>query len=195
MEFLLIGDSKLKVVMSGEDMTAFKLDGKTDSSSPVFRRDFWRVLDLAKEQVGFDPDGDKILIQFYPIKNGGCEVFVTKLGILPKESAKTVTRSDNITMLSRERRTYAFDTKADLSNFLKLLKSGSFEHNLKMDIYRASSALYYLLIEEFSQNDIAEIAAIYEYARPLNSDTEYFVTEHLEWLADEKRIEESDDFI
>ncbi len=184
MEFLLIGDSKLKIVMTEEDMKAFKLNSGEDYSSSGYRRAFWKVLDLAKEEVGFDPEGDKILIQFYPLKSGGCEVFVTKLGILSKESAKMVARSDKITMLSKSRRLYAFDTREDLINFAGAIKSVYPLLCTDAEVYKTSSARYYLSIEEFSMGDGVELPLLTEYARPLNSDLEFFVTEHLERLAD-----------
>lgn len=195
MEFLLIGDSKLKIVMTGEDMSAFKLDGSTDTSSAGYRRNFWRVLELAKNEVGFDPEGDKILLQFYPLKDGGCEIFVTKLGILSKESAKMVTKSDKVTMLSRVRRVYAFDTKDDLLKFVASVKNLTVSPYPSVDIYKTESAGYYMLIEEFLGNGFAEIPALYEYSRPLNSELEYFVTEHLERLTNGNGIEEIESMI
>lgn len=195
MEFLLIGDSKLKIVLSEDDMVAYKLDGGADTSSAGYRRAFWKVLDLAKAEVGFDPEGDKILIQFYPLKQGGCEVFVTKLGILSKESAKMVTRSDKVAMLSKAKRTYAFESKEDLVNFILAVKAHTSPPYPSADVYKTRSARYYLLIEEFCKDDSIELPLLFEYAKPLNSDLEYFVTEHLESLALGDGITEIDNFL
>ena len=183
MEFLLIGDSKLKIVMTEEDMKTFKLDRGEDYSSSGYRRAFWRVLDLAKAEVGFDPEGDKILIQFYPLKSGGCEVFVTKLGILSKESAKMVIRSDKVAMLSKAKRLYAFDSREDLLGFVSAIKSLNLQEYPDADVYKTHSAGYYLAIEEFSRDDSAEMPQLLEYARPLNSDIEFFASEHLERIS------------
>jgi hypothetical protein len=122
-EFLLIGDMKLKIVMSESDMQAYKLDRGRDYSSPAYRRAFWRVLEKAKEEVGFDPDGDKVLIQFYPMRQGGCEVFVTKLGALSKDSVRSVTHSDNVDLLSHSKSFYCFEGLDDLKRFAAALKS------------------------------------------------------------------------
>ena len=70
MEFLLVGESKLKIVASEEEMIEYKLeDYSSNVSGAILRRSFLRVLDIAKSEVGFDPAGDKVLIQFYPIKS------------------------------------------------------------------------------------------------------------------------------
>lgn len=184
MEFLLIGDSKLKILMNDDDMKLFKLEGRTDTSSAGFRRDFWQVLNLAKTEVGFDPEGDKVLIQFYPLKTGGCEIFVTKLGILSKESAKMVTRSDMVTMISKSRRAYVFNSREDFLKFVSNIKTKKASLPLDGDVYKSGSARYYLLIEEFSRDGSTEMPLLLEYAKPLNSDLEFFVSEHLERLSD-----------
>ncbi len=190
MEFLVIGDSKLKIVLTEEDMRTYNLDGNIDAMPSGYRRAFWRVLDAAKEEVGFDPEGDKILIQFYPLKSGGCEVFVTKLGILSKESAKMVTRSEHVTMLSRTKSTYSFENKKELVAFITAFKRNFSPPYPNIEAYKTQSARYYLLIEEFSKDDGNELPLLFEYAKPLNSDIEYFVTEHLERLNKSGTIEE-----
>ena len=42
------------------------------------RSAFWRILDRAKKQTGFDAARDRVLIQVFPRKSGGCEMYVTK---------------------------------------------------------------------------------------------------------------------
>ena len=89
MEFLLIGESKIKIVLNRKEAERYHLDTSTpDVSGPGARRIFWSILEEAKREVGFDPAGDKVLIQLYPLKGGGCEIFVTKLGILSESSAR-----------------------------------------------------------------------------------------------------------
>ena len=98
MEFLLIGESKIKIVLTRSEADEMNLVGG-DISDADNRRVFWRLIGMAKERVGFDPAGDKLLIQLYPMKEG-VELFVTKLGILPDASARLVARSDKISLLS-----------------------------------------------------------------------------------------------
>ena len=51
---------------------------------------FWDVLSRAKLRTGFDTDGQKVLVQLYPSKDGGCEIFVTKIGSIYKEIGEDV---------------------------------------------------------------------------------------------------------
>ena len=41
--------------------------GQGDVSSADSRRAFWQLISTAKKEVGFDPKGDKLLIQLYQI--------------------------------------------------------------------------------------------------------------------------------
>ena len=81
MELIRISERKLKVMLSPEDMQQYSLNCDTiecpDSPS---RRGFWSILDEAKRRTGFDPAGEKVYVQLYPERSGGCEMFITKLG-------------------------------------------------------------------------------------------------------------------
>ncbi len=178
MEFLLIGESKLKIVMNKEEMKKHKLDGDSEGLSGGFRRAFWRVLDLAKEEVGFDPAGDKILIQFYPTKSLGCEIFVTKLGILPESSARLVCRSDKVSMLQKKSSLYAFSDAISLVGALRAVANASAEPP-RSDIYDGGELGYFLSIEEYSKGaESGEFVQISEFGKSLGEDFLIYIGEH-----------------
>lgn len=80
MELILINASKLKIMLSAEDMTAYALDAdRINYDNTETRRAFWSILDAAKHKTGFDAAADRVFIQVYPSKGGGCEMYVTKL--------------------------------------------------------------------------------------------------------------------
>lgn len=83
MELILINDSKLKIMLTREDMTRYELDcASADYDNTETRRAFWSILDEAKHRTGFDAARDKVFIQLYPSREGGCEMFVTKVGLI-----------------------------------------------------------------------------------------------------------------
>ena len=83
MELILISSSKLKIMLSDADMEKYDLTAETvDYDNTATRRAFWSILDDAKNETGFDAASDRLFIQMYPSKDGGCEMFVTKLGTL-----------------------------------------------------------------------------------------------------------------
>ncbi len=81
MELIQISESKLKIMLSDRDMAKYALDALDDDPS---REDTRRALRLMlsdlREMSGFDTSGERIFVQMYPSRDGGCEVFVTKLG-------------------------------------------------------------------------------------------------------------------
>ena len=80
MEFIRINDFKLKVMLNKSDLDEF--DIKTDEldySNTETKRMFWDIIGRAKKAVGFCCDGMKVLVQLYSSRDGGCEMFVSKL--------------------------------------------------------------------------------------------------------------------
>ena len=96
MELIRINENKLKIMLSEGDMKQYALDcASLDYDNTETRRAFWSILDEAKHQTGFDAASQRVFVQLYPSKEGGCEMFVTKLGspplpVEPSESPEAV---------------------------------------------------------------------------------------------------------
>lgn len=185
MEFLLIGESKIKIVLSSAEAKKQGLDtSSTDVSGPLARRVLWRILDMAKTEVGFDPKGDKVLIQLYPLANGGCELFVTKLGILSESSARLVSKSDRIAMLSKSRSLYRFDDLSDIISASRAVKSIIGDLSPKSDVYLDGDK-YYLSIEEYGKGgEPVEFPCILEFGKGLTAELSSYIYEHADRLTD-----------
>ena len=185
MEFLLIGESKIKIVLSSDEAKDQGLDTTSaDVSGPVARRVFWRILDMAKSEVGFDPKGDKVLIQLYPLASGGCELFVTKLGILSESSARLVSKSDRIAMLSKSRSLYSFDDLDHIIGASRAVKSITGELSPKSDVY-VDGDKYYLSIEEYGKGgEPVEFPCILEFGMGLTAELSSYIYEHADRLTD-----------
>lgn len=79
----MISDSKLKIMLTSDDLKQFEINAdELDYSNTETKRMFWDLLSQAKHDTGFDTDGQRVLVQLYPSKEGGCEMFVTKIGIM-----------------------------------------------------------------------------------------------------------------
>jgi negative regulator of genetic competence, sporulation and motility len=181
LEFLLIGESKIKIVLTRAEADEMNLVSQNISDADN-RRAFWKLIGVAKERVGFDPAGDKLLIQLYPMKEG-VELFVTKLGILPDSSARLVARSDKISLLSKKRSLYAFDTLDDLVSAARSVRAVSGDTNIESDAYMANEK-YYLSIEEYGKGgEVVEFPCILEFATPITAELSAYIVEHSECLA------------
>ena len=84
MELIMISPTKLKIMLSAEDMKKLELDGGpcSDISGKAGFRSLMRE---ARDRCAV---GDRVFVQYYPEKHGGCEMFVTKL----EDDKKTETR-------------------------------------------------------------------------------------------------------
>ena len=82
MELIVISENKLKIMMSRDDMERVGLDENEFYLSVTnTRKILERILHNCPIKTGFEsilPD-EKLLMQLYPEKDGGCELFVTKI--------------------------------------------------------------------------------------------------------------------
>lgn len=84
MELILVSENKLKIMLSRQDMEHYELSGEEiDYDCTETRRAFWAILDEAKHKTGFDAARERVFIQMYPSREGGCEMYVTKVGVIP----------------------------------------------------------------------------------------------------------------
>lgn len=102
MELLVISESKLKIMLDEKDMEKYGLNtSELDYEDPPTRKKLLRILDDVKEHSGFDTAADKLLIQLYPSRDGGGEMFVTKLGLLPASAEQSLKRSRGVGVFCR----------------------------------------------------------------------------------------------
>ena len=101
MELILISNSKLKIMLTAEDMKKYNIDCEGDVT---LRRGFRPVLERARRDCGFDPCGGRLLVQVFPSRSGGCELFVTRVG---QEDRASQTKKN-------ESAVFLFDTLGDL---------------------------------------------------------------------------------
>ncbi len=80
LELHLIGEEKLKVLLTPFDMMKYNLTcEKLDYENTETRKAIWNILDYAKHETGFDAARGRICIEVFPEKNGGCAIYITKL--------------------------------------------------------------------------------------------------------------------
>jgi negative regulator of genetic competence, sporulation and motility len=117
MELILINEKKLKIMLTPEDMREYEIDcDSVDYARTETRRAFWSILDEAKHRTGFDAASERVYIQLYPSREGGCEMYVTKVGLLADETNGAKGRG--LLRVAQERRlAYSF---GDLESLLRV---------------------------------------------------------------------------
>lgn len=106
MELIVISESKLKIMLTAPDMAYYELENtRMDCADAHTRAAFRHIFDDARNRIGFDTQGERLFVQLYASKEGGCEIFVTKLG--GREEAfpacdltETLRKSDSVAPLA-----------------------------------------------------------------------------------------------
>ncbi|MBR5515337.1 MAG: adaptor protein MecA [Clostridia bacterium] len=179
MELILIGDRKLKIMLSDKDMEkyALKLEG-IDYDNTETRRAFWSILDDVKHKTGFDAAGAKISVQLFRGRSGGCEMFVSKIneaqtGKALLEIRENAHPTDDIYTF------YAFDF---LLLVLKTLHTRNYRG--RSSVYY-DNELYYLVLENRKGTEF-----ILEFAQKReNKNYIYHILEHCERMCVNNAVE------
>jgi negative regulator of genetic competence, sporulation and motility len=200
MELIRIGDSKLKITLTSDDMTQYDLDCDTmDYDNSETRKAFWDILDHAKQITGFDAAGDRVFVQLYPSKKGGCEMYVTKLGLIcadRREGERTHThlsrpahgthgvsapaltpREDG----ERDRLgAYRFEGLHDLLCVCRQLARRGYD--AQSSAYRDEKDRFYLILRERGEGcrlSCGDFCFITEFGTPENAETvRLYISEH-----------------
>ena len=162
-----------------------------DYNDPKTRTKVWKILDYVKKDYGFDSEGDKLLIQFYPSKDGSAELFVTKLTGLSRGNERFMSKSVNVTMLDSKRTMYNFVSLSDLIRASKIINGSK---SIKdSELFYSDTEGYYLEITERGATrlgQICEFAILLEFAAKTPEEKIPYITEHCTKLTDGSAVEQ-----
>lgn len=206
MQAIKIGEHKIKITVTGAEMERHGIIGADEKrDSAIVRRGVWSLLEEVKIETGFDPGQEKILVQFYPMRDDGCEIFVTKLGVLSESSARLVCSSNRIAIMEKRRSAYLllapFDVVCKHSNIAILNENAKYsvqkydktaencekrekekEENIKetfCELYLGDRGEEYIIIEELGrESPDRENLSLLEFAIKLPEKTAVYIEEH-----------------
>ena len=177
MELKLVNDNKLKIILTNEDMALMDITfeemdyiNNTDT-----KRIFWDILDKAKHQIGFDAGAEKLFVQVYPDKNGGCLMYVTK--DVPKGNPYTYEKkykSKLYTGVKKKKVLYMFDNSENLFEACGQLSLT--DYTGKSDLFADDNGRYYLSLEDNREQSLELVS---EYGVLINNPFfGYYLDEH-----------------
>ena len=80
MELIVIDETKLTIMLTAPDMQHYDLHAeRMTTANAATRNAFRHIFNDARQRIGFDTSGERLLVQLYTSRGGGCEIFVTKL--------------------------------------------------------------------------------------------------------------------
>ncbi len=183
MELIVISDTKLKLILTAADMKTYALDFDTaDYDSPKNRRSIWRLFDEIKTRSGFEIDFDRVLVQVWPSRDGGCEMFISKIlaPIAKGKIGEGVVRY--ITYV------YAFE---GLKNLLRVCRALTHMAYAKpSQVWRDEGGRWYLFLEgESGKTGLHALSFIEEFGVKLNEKHTPMIHEHAHPIATQCAVE------
>ena len=192
MDVLTISNTKIKIMLTSDDVKNFGLNiDNVDYSDKATRSKVWEILDYVKANHNFNHGGDKLLIQFYPSRDGGAELFVTKISKLPTGSERAISKTGNVTMLNSKKTIYNFKEFEDLIRAVKILKSTKCIRESELFFDEAEG--YYLELTERGSSRlglICEFAFLLEFAKNTPIEKYPYILEHCKKLTNGKAVEQ-----
>ena len=185
MDLIKINENKLKIMLTPLDMQSYDISAEElDSESIETRAAFRTIMDEARNRTGFDTGGNRIYVQLYPSKSGGCELFVTKLG-LSGQRIKKERLALHCPKAPPKPHIFVF-TFEKLEHLLRICRRLQSDSNdFCSSVRRDDFGWYYLLLQENKHEERAAfidpmtLAYIYEYAIPNDPDsTLLYIKEH-----------------
>lgn len=160
MEYILISESKLKITLESEDLRGLECPvAELDYADPEAKRLLGDILGYAKDELGFDTAGHRVLMQLFPSKDGGCEIFVTRLGRLSEGEGESAENAHGVPSQKRERprgkrrRAFRFERLSYLVDACKRLCELC--PTPSADVYVNSEKEWFLILT-LSESDYAE---------------------------------------
>lgn len=200
MDYLRIGESKLKISLSKDELDLYGMDlSRLDYASTETRRAFWAILDDAKHATGFDAASTKVSVQIYTSKAGGCEMFVSAAPHFIETQALTDDKTMALTVCGALPRLYgeaicAFDSLSKLLTACKVLsQQGCTCESSAWVMHSVAHECYYLYLAG-NQSDRAVGAVnssgiLAEFGKPLPELSLSYLTEHCAVLVESKAVE------
>ena len=197
MEYILISESKLKVICDINDLAPYGISADSleygDGNARKFIED---VLEYAKQSLNFETKQYRILVQLYPSADGGCEIFIHRLSLLEKASQKeekSANKSNNCAPKKTEK-IFFFNTLDPLLEVCKRLSMKEFEG--KSSVFYIEEKGYFLLLEIYCELEeykifmLDEYSFISEYGEPQSTSVKIpYLNEYAKCICKSRAIE------
>ena len=187
MDILVISESKLKIMLEKEDMKRYGLFGsELNYDDPPTRKKLLSILDKAKEECGFDTGSEKLLVQLYPSKDGGSEMFVTKLGPLPASAEQSLKRSRGVGVFLRGTQIYFTKHFSSLVSIARAIGADTVERSR---VYYEEEQGYYLFLEERGGGGaLSPLLPVLEFADPIPGSMRSYIEEYASLMMEENAL-------
>ncbi len=194
MEWIKISANKLKIMLTAEDARHYDLDCNTSACSDMATRAAFReILSDVCRETGFDTRQEETYIQMYPSKEGGCELFITKMGLLFtgerewKATKKENLRSARIRLACRDRAFLFAEMSALLLGCRSLLGNTLIADSRA---FHDDTANFWLILTPHEDTEGGEFGILSDFGREIPFESaSTFLKEHGKTLCDSAAVQ------
>ena len=177
MEVIVIDESRIKLMLTAEDMAAYRISGGGTKEA------LKGIMSDACRKCGYGGTvmRGRVYVEMYPSRKGGCELFVTKLAERERDNG-TVMKSGNEGILAEYRKyifrgrvIYSFESMSNLLHAcLGLMKNGyGGDSSAYCD---EGQRIYYLILDHESHIASEHLGTLCQ------SSVYYYINEHCRML-------------
>ena len=191
MELIRISDRKLKIMLTATDMSHFEMDAeRLGEDSEQMRRSFRLLMREVRRKISFDLDDRRISVQYFPSREGGCEMFVSSLPQSEDKkkavaAAETPQKPAGTQRFHRES-AYRMKEMQDLLRACERLRAAHFRGDSRA--YRDDRGGYLLLVGVVSPSPFhlpEEVSFLSEYGELCNlSQMKIYIREHASLISE-----------
>lgn len=196
MELIRISDRKVKIMLTPTDMSHFELDADRLEQDLGGRRSKLRhLLDEIRRQSDFDADEHCLSVQYFPSREGGCEMFICNLrendSSLPyrQEAPKTALQPIRKGGFRRDC-AYRFATLSDLLCACRRLVAVGYD--AESAVYRDEHGVYFLFFTVLTASPFSmppELEFLVEYGSLENAAIlRLYICEHASLIAEPNAV-------
>jgi len=169
MEIIKINCEKVKISLSNDDMEHLQINcDMLDGCDKRGRQAFNKILDEAKDKYGFYTTGKRIFVQLFPSKDGGCDIFITRLND---------SFDKKYTVNKRKNTCYLFESINELILFCKTVKRQNYDQSSSLYIDENKRKYYICLQKDFT------FAEEY-YGKKCSANSDAYIREHCRLVTD-----------
>lgn len=186
MEFFVAGSNKLKITLTREECIEQGIDTTlSDFSTNEMKISIRRILNIAGQECGFFSEGERVFAQLYPMPDGGCEIFVTKLKGIPDKARTAVRDIEGFGSIEQCRGVYSFEDSSSLVAAARAI----YQEGVDCDLYASDDGRYYISIEENYDRGISEFEVLIEYGERVKCLPVYVISERGTLLCKKKALD------
>jgi len=175
MEIIKINSKALKVILNDDECRNYDFIHDGDVSDEIFQASIDSLISTVEEAEGVSLADKSLLIQVYPLKGYGCEIYIcdTEEGNMYKDKGAQGAVKRNSTYTG----VYRFDSLEQILTVCNRLSSIT-DDDGAMAFYDEETECYYLICRGISSKEL-RFSFINEYAKQLKPSYAHYVKEHL----------------